>query len=86
MEDDRVNDVDLDLLELLTSPPSVQMLDPEMWTQVWEAVCQENTWIEMRKDQKSGECPYCTLCGRWAEVTHLLSARDHVADAETAFF
>ena len=75
MEDENVKDVDLDLLEYLTSPPSVQTLDPDMWMLVWKEVRKENNWIEMREDQKSGLCPYCTLCGRWAEVTHLLSAK-----------
>ena len=50
MEDDRVKGLDLELLEFLTSPPSVQMLDPGMWMSVWAQVCEENKWIEMRKD------------------------------------
>ena len=75
MEDDRVKGLDLELLEFLTSPPSVQMLDPDMWMRVWEEVCKENKWIDMRMDQKSGDCPYCTVCGRWAEVSHLLSLK-----------
>jgi len=67
-------EVDDDLAEFLTSPPSVQKLDTEMWTSAWQHVYEENNWIEMRDDAGSGwRCPFCTLCGKWAEVPHLLS-------------
>ena len=41
--------IDLDLAEFLTSPPSVQVQDKEMWRDAWRHVCKENAWLEMRK-------------------------------------
>ena len=35
-------DIDFDLLEYLTSPTSVQRLNPDMWLAAWEHVCSEN--------------------------------------------
>ena len=69
-------DIDFELLEFLTSPPSVQRMTPEEWQQAWEYVCIENKWLVMQEDQsdqESGECPYCIFCSKWAEVPHLLS-------------
>jgi len=66
-------EVDLELAEYLTAPPSVQQMDPDMWTRAWDQVCEENRWIEMRPDEKCGPCPYCTVCKKWAEVGHLMS-------------
>ena len=41
--------IDLDLAEFLTSPPSVQVQDKEMWRDAWRHVCKENAWLEMRE-------------------------------------
>ena len=67
--------IDFELLEYLTSPPSVQRLEPEKWISAWEHVCKENDWIKMRDipERRLEECPYCELCGKWAEMPHLLS-------------
>jgi hypothetical protein len=68
--------IDMDLLEYLTSPPSVQILTPEMWKKACEHVCQENWWIEMRVQQPTSEHPYrpyCTMCDKWAMRLHLKS-------------
>ena len=71
MED---RDLDEELLEYLTAPPSVQMLSPETWLDVWQHVCRENQdWLEMRDDPRCGPCPYCRICKRWAELSHLRS-------------
>mmetsp|Transcript_17392 Transcript_17392/g.47462 ORF Transcript_17392/g.47462 Transcript_17392/m.47462 type:complete len:720 (-) Transcript_17392:152-2311(-) len=74
-------DVDLELLEFLTAPPSVQKLQPEMWLDAWQHVSRENTWIEMRPHRDCGPCPYCKLCERWVDMPHLMSTRckDNVA-------
>ena len=51
-------------------------MNPDMWQNVWEHVCSENRFLVMKEDeadQESGQCPYCTLCSKWAEVPHLLS-------------
>ena len=51
-------------------------MDPYMWQNAWEHVCSENMFLVMKNneaDQESGQCPYCTLCSKWAEVPHLLS-------------
>ena len=70
--------IDFELLEYLTSPASVQRLDPAMWQNAWEHVCNENTFLVMKEDEADkimmrGQCSYCTLCPKWAEVPHLLS-------------
>ena len=68
--------IDIELLEYLTSPASVQRLNPDMWQLAWEHVCVENQFLVMTKDTsdpESGLDPYCTLCSKWAEVAHLLS-------------
>ena len=67
-------DIDFELLEYLTSPASVQRLNPEMWQGAWEHVCQENPFLVMKEDesdQESGQCPYCNLCSKWAEIPPL---------------
>eukprot|EP00928_Gymnodinium_smaydae_P058179 TRINITY_DN41407_c0_g1_i1.p1 TRINITY_DN41407_c0_g1~~TRINITY_DN41407_c0_g1_i1.p1 ORF type:complete len:501 (-),score=79.22 TRINITY_DN41407_c0_g1_i1:495-1997(-) len=61
-------DIDLDLLEFCTAPPSVQKLQPEMWLDVWDHVHEENEWLG-----KKGEYPYCNLCEAYADLSHLLS-------------
>ena len=69
-------DIDFELLEYLTSPSSVQRLNPEMWQLAWEHVCVENQFLVMEADvseEGPGKGPYCTLCAKWAEVPHLLS-------------
>ena len=67
-------DIDQELLEFLVSPPSVQKLSPELWIDAWSHVVRRNaTWLEMRLDACAGECPYCTLCKKWANIDHLLS-------------
>ena len=63
-----------DLLEYLTAPPTVQILSPETWLDVWQHVCRENQeWLEMRDDPRCGPCPYCRMCKRWAALSHLRS-------------
>ena len=66
--------IDMDPLEYLTSPPSVQRLNLDMWINAWEHVCEENWWMEMRR-RNSCPWPYCTLCDKWAERLHLTSVR-----------
>ena len=67
-------DIDLELLEFLTAPVSVQMMDPEKWSEAWELACRENNWwMYMRKDERGREWPYCRLCSTWAEPSHLTS-------------
>ena len=65
-------DIDLELLEFLTAPASVHMLDPEKWVEAWEIACGENDWwMHMQKDEKGSKWPYCKLCSQWAEPCHL---------------
>ena len=55
--------IDMDLVEFLTSPSSVQVQDVEMWQVAWRYVCKENAWLEMRESGCSaGDCLWCTLC------------------------
>ena len=68
--------VSMELLEYLTAPPSVQEMCPEGWIKAWEHVCWENSWLEMKEYGYGGsqwKCPFCTLCGAWAEAQHLVS-------------
>ena len=79
--------IDLELLEFLTSPDSVQQLYPlavrsSMWLEAWRYVCKENPWVILREyaegDQGSpfrGPRPYCNLCSEWSSVSHLMSQR-----------
>ena len=51
--------IDVDLFEFLTAPPSVQSMYENaegMWQEVWTLVCQENGGLEMlsRKDEEAG--------------------------------
>ena len=67
-------DIDEGLLEFLTAPLSVQKLSPDVWLDVWQHVAEENwEWMEMRGDASCGPCPYCRICDRWAENSHLQS-------------
>ena len=53
-------------------------MNPDMWQDAWEHVCSENSFLVMKEDQAdqlSSQCPYCTLCSKWAEVPHLLSKK-----------
>lgn len=68
-------DVDLELLEFLTAPPSVQIQSPEMWVSAWRQVCLENEWLVMVDHETRGEGPYCTVCKKWAELSHLTSPK-----------
>ena len=64
----RLGALDVDLVEFLTAPISVQNMSPELWLLVWEQVCTENVWLEMR------DTPYCKVCGRAGIVaSHLLT-------------
>ena len=66
--------IDQELLEFVTSPPSVQKLSPEMWVDAWWHVCRENSKaLEMQPDARAGECPYCKVCKKLANMTHLLT-------------
>ena len=73
-------DIDLELLEFLTAPVSVQEMDPayreEKWAEAWELVGEENQWwMHSQKDEQTGrEWPYCNLCREWASPSHLTSA------------
>ena len=67
-------DMDLELLEFLTAPVSVQMMDPEKWVEAWEiACCENNWWMHMQTDEKGSKWPYCKLCSQWAQPCHLTS-------------
>lgn len=69
-------EIDLDLLEYLTSPASVQALDPAMWADAWKQVSVENQWLEMRRsDPLSDPCIFCLACQRSAELSHLTSQK-----------
>ena len=51
-------------------------MNPDMWQNAWEHVCNENTFLVMKEyeaDHEIRQCPYCTLYSKWAEVSHLLS-------------
>jgi hypothetical protein len=79
--------IDLELLDFLISPDSVQQLYPlavrsSMWLEAWRYVCKENFYVRMREYVKgdpglpfSGPRPYCTLCSEWVDVSHLMSQR-----------
>eukprot|EP00927_Polykrikos_kofoidii_P001094 TRINITY_DN1039_c0_g1_i1.p1 TRINITY_DN1039_c0_g1~~TRINITY_DN1039_c0_g1_i1.p1 ORF type:complete len:389 (+),score=68.59 TRINITY_DN1039_c0_g1_i1:87-1253(+) len=67
-------DVELELLEYLAAPISVQELNPGMWLDVWDEVCSENNdWLEMRTVVGSMAWPFCKLCACDADLVHLLS-------------
>ena len=67
-------DIDLELLEFLAAPVSVQMMDPETWIEAWAIACGENIWwMYMQKDEKGCTLPDCKLCSQWAEPCHLTS-------------
>lgn len=67
-------DIDLELAEFLTSPPSAQCLDQEMWRNAWQHVCKENAWLEMQDSGgDDGSCAWCTLCLKWADLHHIKS-------------
>ena len=66
-------DLDSDLMEYLTAPPSVQSMNKAMWTEVWEHVCKENDWMEMRHVKSVGLCPYDKICETFADIGHLTS-------------
>ena len=65
----RLKTLDVDLVEFVTAPISVQKMSPELWLNVWEHVCAENPeWLEMR------DTPYCKVCGRGGIFSsHLLT-------------
>ena len=65
-------EIEDDLLEFLTAPPSVQKLSPEMWLDAWDAVIKENP--DLVEKRKGEAVPYCKICGRWAQLSHLMSA------------
>lgn len=48
---------------LVPSLEESMLRDP--WVQTWQNICEENSWLEMRYDQSSGYCPFCTLCSKW---------------------
>ena len=76
-------DIDLELLEFLTAPVSVQMMDPEKWIEAWELACRENDWwLYMRKDERGQDWPYCRFCSAWAVPAHLTTdeCRQRVAE------
>ena len=74
MEQRELRNVDVELLEFLAAPPSVQRLQPEMWLDVWHLICEENDgWIEMQQDAAGDDCPYCNTCSCWADCSHLAS-------------
>ena len=51
--------LDEELVEFLTAPSSVQKMSPELWLEVWNHVCTENSeWLEKRG------APYCSLCAQ----------------------
>ena len=57
-------------------PPSAQKLAPETWVDVWYHVSTKNEQLEMKWDSRAGgECPFCTACEEWADLSHLLSRR-----------
>ena len=79
--------IDLELLEFLISPDSVQQLYPlavrsSMWLEAWRYVCKENCYVKLREYVEGdpglpfgGPRPYCTLCSEWVDVSHLMSQR-----------
>ena len=61
-------EIDIDLLEFVTSPPSVQKHSPEMWVDVYHHICRKNhRFLELREDG-----PYCKKCGGGADMAHLV--------------
>ena len=73
-------DIDLELLEFLTAPVSVQGMDvtyqEEKWAEAWTRVSEENQWWmgTQKHELTKQEWPYCRLCGDWAPPAHLCPA------------
>lgn len=42
---------------------------------VWDEACRENSWLEMRYHEQCHNCPWCTLCAKWADRGHFGSRR-----------
>jgi len=90
METEELKGIDFDLLEYLTAPVSVQLMEPQGWINVWKYVCEEENeeWLQMRDEAYdegpsiTTETPWCTICSTWATVDHLKSdaCRESVAN------
>ena len=64
-----------DVVACLTSSAREQKPDWAKFEAAWEEVASENVWIEMREYQPGVPYPFCTLCSRWAQDTHVGSRR-----------